>query len=127
MPEPNYHGVQNPTIVKTLEESRSKAEKEVKGKKQGKSKGNRKGKWKCKRKIKEKEIKPGWNWIWLGKKHAPYVKEQYSLSISFPEHHIPYDVFSAVANLDGLVKLLLDEGNLYDQQNTLTNKKWEHF
>ena len=35
----------------------------------------------------------------------------------FPEHHIPFDVFFAVTNLDKLVKLLLDESNLYSQQN----------
>ena len=35
----------------------------------------------------------------------------------FPEHHIPFDVFSAVTNLDGLVKPFVDESNLYAQQN----------
>ena len=35
----------------------------------------------------------------------------------FPEHHIPFDVFSAVTNLDGLLKLLVDESNLYALQN----------
>ena len=57
----------------------------------------------------------------IGKKHAPYAKEQCSLKVDiihqFSEHHIPFDVFSAVTNLDGLVKLLVDESNLYAQQN----------
>ena len=35
----------------------------------------------------------------------------------FPEHHIPFDVFSAVTNVDGLVKRLVDKLNLYVQQN----------
>ena len=35
----------------------------------------------------------------------------------FPEHHIPFDVFFVVTNLDGLVKLLVDEINLHTQQN----------
>ena len=35
----------------------------------------------------------------------------------FPEHHVTFDVFSAVTNLDGLVKLLVDEGKLRAQQN----------
>ena len=71
------------------------------------------------------------NWIWLEKKeHAPYVKEQWSLKTDiihqFPEHHIPFDVFSAVTNPDGLVKLLADESNLHAQQSSRefhTNEK----
>ena len=47
---------------------------------------------------------------------APYAKEQCSLKADiiyqFPEHHIRFDVFSAVANLDGLIKLLMDQSNL---------------
>ena len=35
-----------------------------------------------------------------------------------PEHHyIPFDVFSVVTNFDGLVKLLVNESNLYAWQN----------
>ena len=67
------------------------------------------------------------NWIWLEKKeHAPYVKEQWSLKTDiihqFPEHHIPFDVFSAVTNPDGLVKLLADESNLHAQQSIFRDK-----
>ena len=57
----------------------------------------------------------------MGKKHAPYAKEQCSLKTDiihqFPEYHIHFDVFSAVTNLDGLVKLLVDESNFYTWQN----------
>ena len=57
----------------------------------------------------------------MAKKHAPYAKEQCSLKADIihqvPEHHIPFDAFSAVTNLDGLVKLFADESNLYVQQN----------
>ena len=35
----------------------------------------------------------------------------------FPEHHIPFDVFSAVGNSYGLAKLLVNECNLYALQN----------
>ena len=42
----------------------------------------------------------------LGKKYAPYEKEQYSLKTDiihqFPEHHIPFEVSSAATNHDGL-------------------------
>ena len=57
----------------------------------------------------------------IGEKHTPYAREQCSFKIDiihqFPEHHIPFDVFSAVTNRDGLEKLLVDESNLYVQQN----------
>ena len=52
-----------------------------------------------------------------GKKHA---KEQCSLKADiiheFPEHHIHFDIFSAVTNLDRFGKLLVDESNLSVQQ-----------
>ena len=35
----------------------------------------------------------------------------------FPEHHIPFYLFSALTNLDGIVKLLVNESNLSAQQN----------
>ena len=57
MPEANYYVVENPTIEKTLEESCSKAEKEVKGKSKEKGKRKKKCKGKNKEKSKEKEIK----------------------------------------------------------------------
>ena len=57
----------------------------------------------------------------MGEKHPPYTKEQCSLKADiinhFPEHHVPFDVFSAVTNLDGLVIFLVDESNLYNKQN----------
>ena len=57
----------------------------------------------------------------MGKKHARYAKEQCSLKADiiyqFQEHLIPFDVFSAGTYLDGFVKLLADESNLYAQQN----------
>ena len=58
----------------------------------------------------------------MGKIYAPYAKKQYSVKVDiihqFPEHHIPIDAFFAIiTNLDGLVKLLVDESNLCDQQS----------
>ena len=70
----------------------------------------------------------------IGEKHAPYAKEQRSLKADIihqlPEHHIPFEEFSAVTNLDGVVKLLVNESNFYGKELTenftITNKKWEH-
>ena len=95
-----------------------------KTKEKKKAKEKEKENQKTKLKKKKKETKPGVTEFDWGKKHALYAKEQCSFKANiihqFPEHHISFDVFSAVANLDGLVKLLVGESNL-------TNKKWEHF
>ena len=106
-----------------MEESNCKAEKELKGKSKAKDKGEKmakeKGKKKKKKKASEKAKKrrksnrpgeTGFDWRTVEKKHALYAKEQYNLKadiiLPFPEHHnyIHFDVFSAVTNLDGLVK-----------------------
>ena len=44
--------------------------------------------------------------IWFG-------KLDYS---SFPEHHLTFNIFSAVTNLDALVKIIFERRNLYTQQ-----------
>ena len=58
-------------------------------------------------------------------KQAPYEMEQCSLKAGiihqFSDYHILPDVFSAVKNLDSLVKRLVDESNLYAQQNGIPN------
>ena len=78
---------------------------------------------KSKRKSKKKEIKSceiDFN-LKKKKKHVLYAKEQCSLRAGiirqFPEHHTSVDVFFAVVNLDGLVKLFVNESNLYAHQN----------
>ena len=57
----------------------------------------------------------------IGEKHAPYGKEQCSYKADiidqFRQENIPFDVFYAVTNLACLLKLLVDESNLYVQQN----------
>ena len=57
----------------------------------------------------------------IGEKYTPFAKEQCSLRVNiihqFPEHHISFDVFSVVTNLDGLVRHLVSKGNLHAQQN----------
>ena len=88
VPEANYV-VENPTIEKTLEEGSSKADKEVKGKSKEKGKGKENGK----RKRKDK-----------GKSKLKSKRNQTDTIHQFPEHHIPFDVFSAVTNRDGLVE-----------------------
>ena len=88
VPEANYV-VENPTIEKTLEEGSSKADKEVKGKIKEKGKGKENGK----RKRKDK-----------GKSELKSKRNQTDTIRQFPEHHIPFDVFSAVTNRDGLVE-----------------------
>ena len=103
-----------------MEEDSSKSEKEVKkkAKKKGKEKENTKEKAreKQRKKIKPDEIE--FDWV---KKYASYAREQCSLKADiihqFPELLILFDVFSAVINLDGLPKLLVDESNLYTQKN----------
>ena len=103
-----------------MEEDSSKSEKEVKEK--SKEKGEGKGKYKGKSKGKaKKKIKPDeieFDWV---KKYASYAREQCSFKADiihqFPELLILFDVFSAVINLDGLPKLLVDESNLYTQKN----------
>lgn len=77
---------------------------------------------KSKRESKEKEIKScEIDFDLEKKKHVLYAKEQCSLRAGiinqFPEHHTSVDVFFAVVNLDGLVKLFVNESNLYAQQN----------
>ena len=88
VPEANYV-VENPTIEKTLEEGSSKADKEVKGKSKEKGKGKENGK----RIGKDK-----------GKSKLKSKRNQTDTIHQFPEHHIPFDVFSAVTNRDGLVE-----------------------
>ena len=88
VPEANYV-VENPTIEKTLEEGSSKADKEVKGKSKEKGKGKENGKRKRKGK---------------GKSKLKSKRNQTDTIHQFPEYHIPFDVFSAVTNRDGLVE-----------------------
>ena len=65
----------------------------------------------------------------MGEKHPPYTKEQCSLKADiinhFPEHHVPFDVFSAVTNLDGLVIFLVDESNLSINKLSTVKSYWE--
>ena len=77
-----------------------------------------------KKKINEKAKKNKSNLVKLnliGKKYAPYAKQQCSLKTDiiheFQEHLIPLAGFSAVTNLDGLVKLLINEKHLCAQKN----------
>ena len=95
-----------------------KAKKNTK-KKRRKGKGEDIGK--SKEKSKEKEVKLGEIEFDWGKKHAAYGKKHYSLKADiihqFPEHHVPFDVFSVLTNLDELGKFLVNKNNLYAQQN----------
>ena len=44
-----------------------------------------------------------------------YISLKAGIIRQFPEDQIPFDVFSAATNLDGLVKLFIDESNLHAQ------------
>ena len=44
-----------------------------------------------------------------------YISLKAGIIHQFPEDQIPFDVFSAATNLDGLVKLFIDESNLHAQ------------
>ena len=130
--EAHYHLGEYPTIKKTLEKGSSKAEKEIKGKykekRQRQEKGtgkrkNKRNKRKSKRKAKKMRSEKAnpMKLDLIGEKYTPYAKEQCSLRVNiihqFPEHHISFDVFSVVTNLDGLVRHLVSKGNLHAQQN----------
>ena len=91
----------------------SKRQRGKNGKGKGKEKKKKKKKASEKAKKRRKSNRPGetgFDWRTVEKKHALYAKEQYNLKadiiLPFPEHHnyIHFDVFSAVTNLDGLVK-----------------------
>lgn len=45
--------------------------------------------------------------IWFG-------KLDYS---SFPEHHLTFNTFSAITNLDALVKIIIEQSNLIGKEN----------
>lgn len=45
--------------------------------------------------------------IWFG-------KLDYS---SFPEHHLTFNIFSAITNLDALVKIIIEQSNLIGKEN----------
>ena len=57
----------------------------------------------------------------IRKKVSPYPKRQCNISAEvtrpFPNIHTPSDVISVVTNLDPLLELLVDQSNLYTQQN----------
>ena len=87
---------------------------ETKEKPKEQSKKRRRGRQK--KKAKKVEVPLNWQ-----KKASPHPKRQCNLSAEvicpFPENHTPFDVFSVVTNLDPLQKLLVDQSNLYTQQN----------
>ena len=73
-------------------------------------------KGKVKEKVKKVEVLLNWQ-----KTASPHPKRQCNLSTEvicpFPDNHTPFDVFSVATNLDPLQKLLVDQSNLYIQQN----------
>ena len=83
-----------------------------------KPKGQSEEKEKRKGKEKAKKVEVPLNWR---KKASPHPKEQCNLSAEvihpFPENHTPFDVFSDVTNLEKLLELLVNQSNLYAQQN----------
>ena len=54
------------------------------------------------------------------KKSTPHLKKQCDLNaeviLPLQENHSPYDVFTAVTNLDQLLQIIVDESNRYAQQ-----------
>lgn len=56
----------------------------------------------------------------MSKKLIPDQKKPFDLEAEithpFPEHHSPFDLFLAVTTLDPLVKIKVQQSNLYSQQ-----------
>ena len=57
----------------------------------------------------------------MTEKTSPHPKRQCNLSAEVahpsPDNHTPFDLFSVATNLDPLLKLLVDQSNLYAQEN----------
>ena len=108
VPEANIHLVKK----RTDEAVKDTAKDSEKGINKSSSKRKEKGKQK-----KEKPIEIDFNWK---TKNNPHVRETCELKAEvfheFPEHHSPFDVFSAVTNLDALLTLLVHQTNVYAQQ-----------
>ena len=65
-----------------------------------------------------KKVEVPLNWL---KKASPHPNRQCNHSAAvthpFPDNHTPFDLFSVVKNLDPMLKLLIEQSNLYAQQN----------
>ena len=118
IPEANIHFIEDQE--KNLENSKEESQEDrvsapaAKEKPKGQSKEKKKGKGE----EKTKKVKIPLNWK---KRVSPHPKQQCNLSAevthSFPDNHTPFDVFSVVTNLNILLELLVDQSNLYAQQN----------
>ena len=105
IPEANIHVAKSSTAEANMEESNVVWEKE------SKQKSKRKGKEKA---TKKKRVDFNWQ-----KRPDSKLKQSCALETEvtidpLPEHHTPFDIFSAVTDIEDLVKLV--ESNLYAQQ-----------
>ena len=122
IPEVNIHVIEDRGgggIQKTVRKRVKKTELmslKQKYKPKGQSKEKEKGKGNEKEKgiEKVKKVEVPWNWQ---KNASPHPKRKCNLSeevtLAFPGNHTPFNVFSVVTNLDPLLKLLVDQSNLY--------------
>ena len=107
IPEANIH------LVKDLEYEVNDEEKNVELEKEVTKKGKCKGKEKAKKK---KDFEFKWR-----KRPTPNQKQPSDLGAEitypFPEHHTTFNVFSVVTNIDTLVKMIIEQSNLFAQEN----------
>ena len=107
IPDANIYVVKSSTAEENMEESNVVCEKE------SKQKSKRKGKEKA---TKKKSVD-------FGRKKRPDSKLKQSCALEaeltidpLPEHHTCFDIFSAVTDIENLIKLIVAESNLYAQQ-----------
>ena len=103
---------------KSQEDTTDVPEAKEKPKGQAKEKEKGKGNEKGKGKKKAKKVKVNFNWREKALLH-PKREGNPSVNVTHPspDNHSPFDVFSVVTNLDPILKLLVDQSNLYVQQN----------
>ena len=107
IPEANIHVVKSSTAEANMEESNVVCEKE------SKQKSKRKGKEKA---TKKKSVDFNWKKRPDSKLKQPCALEAEVTIDPLPEHRTPFDIFSAVTDIENLIKLIVVESNLYAQQ-----------
>ena len=103
----NIHVVKSSTAEANMEESNVVCEKE------SKQKSKRKGKEKA---TKKKSVDFNWKKRPDSKLKQPCALEAEVTVDPLPEHHTPFDIFSAITDIENLIKLIVVKSNLYAQQ-----------
>ena len=107
IPEANIHVVKSSTAKANMGESNVVCEKE------SKQKSKRKGKEKA---TKRKSVDFNWKKRPDSKLKQPCALEAEVTIDPLPKPHTPFDIFSAVTDIENLIKLIVVESNLHAQQ-----------